>query len=195
MNPKSNRNALWSSHWKESVQIRGPVQCFVTIFLLRGYWSNTPCQLSAPAYSACWQLLPLSGCRPFRSQLDCYFTNFQFVACLWIYCHVLGVAWRITMGSGFDDWIYFHFFTITVACKSSHTELFANLSLLSESRTGLSYSFDLSTLFLNWVLSLMLRPTVSRPVGQSGAYDQILIIVSPRWVLYSKTDWPTDRRS
>jgi hypothetical protein len=25
-----------------------------------------------------------------------------------------GFAWRITMGSGFDDWIYWHFFTITI---------------------------------------------------------------------------------
>jgi hypothetical protein len=52
------------------------------------------------------------------------------------------------MGSRFDDWIYWHFFTITVDYNSSHIELLLNvcvtnlsmrnLSLLSESRTGLS---------------------------------------------------------
>jgi hypothetical protein len=30
------------------------------------------------------------------------------------------------MGSGFDDWVYWHFFTITVDYNSSHTELLLN---------------------------------------------------------------------
>jgi hypothetical protein len=30
------------------------------------------------------------------------------------------------MGSGFDDWVYWHFFTITVNCNSSHIELLLN---------------------------------------------------------------------
>jgi hypothetical protein len=53
------------------------------------------------------------------------------------------------MGSGFDDWIYWHIFTITVDYKNSHIELLlndvylTNLSLLSESRTGLC-SLELS---------------------------------------------------
>jgi hypothetical protein len=54
------------------------------------------------------------------------------------------------MGSGFNDWSYWHFFTITVNYNSSHIDLLltniTNLSLLRMS------------------LSLMLRPTVSRPV-------------------------------
>jgi hypothetical protein len=47
------------------------------------------------------------------------------------------------MGSGSDDYIYWHFFTIKVDYNSSHIELLlndvclTNLSLLSESWTGL----------------------------------------------------------
>jgi hypothetical protein len=37
-----------------------------------------------------------------------------------------GFAWLITMGSGFDDWVYWHFFTITVDYNGSHTELLLN---------------------------------------------------------------------
>jgi hypothetical protein len=34
------------------------------------------------------------------------------------YCHVTGVPWRIITGSGLDDWIYWHFFTITISSQS-----------------------------------------------------------------------------
>jgi hypothetical protein len=58
------------------------------------------------------------------------------------------------MGSGFDDWIYWLFFTVTVNSNSSHTERLLNdvcltnlseeslidLSLLYGSRTSLYYS-------------------------------------------------------
>jgi hypothetical protein len=53
------------------------------------------------------------------------------------------------MGSRFDDWIYWLFFTITVDYNSSHIELLlndfclTNLLLLSECRTDL-YSLELS---------------------------------------------------
>jgi hypothetical protein len=48
-----------------------------------------------------------------------------------------GLKWLIIMGSGFDDWIYWHFFTITTNYNSSHIELLLNslaveLRLLSE---------------------------------------------------------------
>jgi hypothetical protein len=43
--------------------------------------------------------------------------------CIWIYCHISGLAWQIIMGSGFNDWIYWHFFIITVNYNSSHIEL------------------------------------------------------------------------
>jgi hypothetical protein len=37
------------------------------------------------------------------------------------YCHVWGVPWRIIMGSGLDDWICWHFFTITTNYNSSQS--------------------------------------------------------------------------
>jgi hypothetical protein len=37
-----------------------------------------------------------------------------------------GLAWLIIMGSRFRDWIYWHFFTITVNYDSSHIELLLN---------------------------------------------------------------------
>jgi hypothetical protein len=36
----------------------------------------------------------------------------------------MGLAWRIIMCSGFDDWVYWHFFKITVSCKSSTLNYF-----------------------------------------------------------------------
>jgi hypothetical protein len=32
----------------------------------------------------------------------------------WKICHMSGVPWLIITGSGLDDWIYYHFFTITL---------------------------------------------------------------------------------
>jgi hypothetical protein len=34
-----------------------------------------------------------------------------------------GLAWLIIMGSGFDDWVYWHFFTFALDYESSHVEL------------------------------------------------------------------------
>jgi hypothetical protein len=61
-------------------------------------------------------------------------------SCVEKYCHMYeGLAWRIIMGSRFDDWVYWHFFTITVEYNSSHVELFLDgacfLSLYEESLT------------------------------------------------------------
>jgi hypothetical protein len=45
------------------------------------------------------------------------------------------------MGSGFDDWVYWHFFTITVNDNSSHIELLLNdvcPTNLSEALTALN---------------------------------------------------------
>jgi hypothetical protein len=45
------------------------------------------------------------------------------------------------MGSGFDDWVYLHFVTITVGYNSSHIELLLNdvcpTNLYEESLTAL----------------------------------------------------------
>jgi hypothetical protein len=35
-------------------------------------------------------------------------------------------AWLMTVGSRFDDWVYWHFFTITIYYNSSHIELLSN---------------------------------------------------------------------
>jgi hypothetical protein len=45
------------------------------------------------------------------------------------------------MGSGFDDWVYWHFFTITLSYNSSHIELLKDVCLTNlseESLTNLS---------------------------------------------------------
>jgi hypothetical protein len=99
-----------------------------------------------------------------------------------ILSHLMGLAWLVIMCSRSDVWVYWHFFTITVTCNSSHIEILlddvclANLSQISDwSLLSLTHSLKLS-------LSFMLRPTVSRPVclwikHPFGAYDQILITV------------------
>jgi hypothetical protein len=50
------------------------------------------------------------------------------------------------MGSALDDWIYWHFFIITVNYNSSHTELLLHdvclTNLYEESRTNLSLISD-----------------------------------------------------
>jgi hypothetical protein len=76
-----------------------------------------------------------------------------------------GLAWLIIMGSGFDDWVYWHFFTITVNGGGIRPSLQKSKSMIKL-----------------WSLSLMLRPMVSWPVylgikHPSGAYDQIFITV------------------
>jgi hypothetical protein len=90
------------------------------------------------------------------------------------------------MGSGFDGWVYWCFFTITLSCNGSHIELLLNdvflTNLCEESRTPVWISNLSSDCSLLLELSLMLRLTVSRPVylgikHPSGAYDQIFISV------------------
>jgi hypothetical protein len=52
------------------------------------------------------------------------------------------------MGSGYDDWVYWHFFTITFDYNSSHIELLLNdvslANLYEESQTALSLISDCS---------------------------------------------------
>jgi hypothetical protein len=56
------------------------------------------------------------------------------------YCHVLS-RWRdeIIVGSAFDDWVYWHFFTITINYYSSESILTAEASLHSASRSMTAY--------------------------------------------------------
>jgi hypothetical protein len=59
------------------------------------------------------------------------------------------------MGSEFDDWVYWHFFTITADSNSSHTELLlkdvclTNLSEESLTNLGLTSTFTQSLEFTN----------------------------------------------
>jgi hypothetical protein len=107
-------------------------------------------------------------------------------------------AWLTITGSGFDDWVYWHAFTITVDYNSWHIELLLHdvclTNLYEESRTHLYYSRILSL-----SLSPTLRPTVSRPVclgikHPSGAYDQIVTTVRQLRVCWCGALSPTRGR-
>jgi hypothetical protein len=134
----------------------------IFIFLSTGVWQNN---VNAPATIQISLLMQ-------------YWTTFCFQ-----YCHVFGVPWLI-MGSGFVDWVYWHFFTIITAHNQwlSTTRSFPywTTSVFSSTVTNDKSLLTHWTLLLS--LSLMLRPTVSRSVGlgikhPSGAYDQIFITV------------------
>jgi hypothetical protein len=61
----------------------------------------------------------------------------------------MGLAWRIIMGSRFDDSKYWHFFTITVNHNSSHIKLLndvclTNLSRISHCFLTLEFTNELS---------------------------------------------------
>jgi hypothetical protein len=68
------------------------------------------------------------------------------------------------MGSGFDDWIYRHFFMVTVNYNSSHNKLLLNdicvTNLFEESRTNLANSR------MNSLLYLSCDPNIRHPVKQ-----------------------------
>jgi hypothetical protein len=113
------------------------------------------------------------------------------------------------MGSRFDDWVYWHFFTVTVVYNNSHIEIHLNESCLAnlseESLTAAwisdwsllilwsLYSIDLS---LSLSLSLYMNQSQSQSYntidGQSASlswnktpiwgYDQIFITVRQLWV-------------
>jgi hypothetical protein len=62
------------------------------------------------------------------------------------------------MGSGFDDWVYCHIYTITVDYNSSHTELLLNDVCLANLLTNLGL---ISTaLLISFVLQFRVRVTL-----------------------------------
>jgi hypothetical protein len=109
---------------------------------------------------------------------------------------VFGVPWLIITGSGFDDWIYWHFFTITINYNSSNrwasktrsipywtTSVFSsavsNLVLIYESVTSSAsvvrwltlHSGTLDSLTnVKWLNSLSDQPFITR--GQTDERSQ-----------------------
>jgi hypothetical protein len=62
---------------------------------------------------------------------------------LTVLSRIKGLAWLIIMGSGFDDWVYWHFFIITVDYNSSHIEHILNdVCLTNLYEYSLSESYD-----------------------------------------------------
>jgi hypothetical protein len=97
------------------------------------------------------------------------------------------------MGSGFDDWGYWHFFTIRVNCNSSHIELLLD-AVWRTSMRRLSLPWTTSVSRMGEWLSSQSHicaewPTVTRPAyfgikHPCGAYDQIFIIVRQLWLCW-----------
>jgi hypothetical protein len=90
-----------------------------------------------------------------------------------------GLAWLIIMGSSLDDWVYWHFFTITVNYNSSYFQLLLNDVCLTNLTEKIS-----------WIQSQIQSQSYVTTDGQSvsrsfclgdkhpsGAYDQIFITV------------------
>jgi hypothetical protein len=78
-----------------------------------------------------------------------------------------GFAWLIIMGSGFDNWVYWHFFTITVNYKSSHIELLLNDVCVTNALCRISDScLNLSNSRINSLLYLPSSPNISHHVEQ-----------------------------
>jgi hypothetical protein len=107
------------------------------------------------------------------------------------------------MGSRCDDWVYWHFFTITfnsdslqsVTLYDSFHSFFCAASVFSSTMTNNEFLLTpwtalndvcLSNESCSLSLSLILRPTVSRPGIKHpfGAYDQICITVRQLWICW-----------
>jgi hypothetical protein len=105
-------------------------------------WIKHPLNISLEHYPTPIHLVQSSGCyirtntveKPAASILFPEDEGSTFLQNIVTY---QGFAWRIIIGSRFDDWVYWHFFTITVDYNSSHTELLLNVCLSCESLTAL----------------------------------------------------------
>jgi hypothetical protein len=64
-----------------------------------------------------WHLVPLN-----RENNKLFsMTSYHASIIMYKYCYVSGVPWRVITGFELDDWIYWHFFTITTNYNSSQS--------------------------------------------------------------------------
>jgi hypothetical protein len=70
------------------------------------------------------------------------------------------------MGSGFDDWVDWHFFTITVNYNSSHIEILLNDVCLTNPSEEFRTDLNLSNSRMNYLLYLPHGPDISHHVAQ-----------------------------
>jgi hypothetical protein len=56
-----------------------------------------------------------------KQSCACWFHVMQATCSSETYSYLCGVSWLITTSSGFDDWIYWHFFAITINYNSSRS--------------------------------------------------------------------------
>jgi hypothetical protein len=79
-----------------------------------GCKKELPCTNSADNRGLIGIILPL--------QCVCVFICiYSGIYSIYIFFYTSGFLWRITMGSWFDDWIYWHFFTSTINYDSSQS--------------------------------------------------------------------------
>jgi hypothetical protein len=92
------------------------------------------------------------------------------------------------MGSTFDDWIYWHFFTITVNYEynSSHIELLLNDVCLT------NLSEKIFTASIKVKIKVMLLPTVSRSVCLGLTTRSLLLSDSCGFVSMGRSLWKED---
>jgi hypothetical protein len=93
-----------------------------------------------------------------------------------------GLVWLIIMGLGFDDWVYWHFFTITINYDSSQSVTVYNLlhSLLDHEWLFFHY--------IEWQITAHTLNCLERHLSDES-YEESRTDVSLLWISHLILDW------